>query len=66
MLESITARTRPRFSVPRGLITGTLAAIGLVWALYVITGGSLLSAQVQTGIYLGLLLLTSSAAGPRC
>jgi deazaflavin-dependent oxidoreductase (nitroreductase family) len=59
MLESIAARTRPRFSVPRGLIAGTLAAIGLVWALYVITGGSLLSAQVQTGIYLGLLLLTT-------
>ncbi len=59
MLESITARTRPRFSVPRGLITGTLAAISLVWALYVIAGGSLLSAQVYTGIYLGLLLLTT-------
>ena len=59
MSDVIAARRRSRFSVPRGLITGTLAAIGVVWALYVITGGSLLSAQVQTGIYLGLLLLTT-------
>jgi hypothetical protein len=59
MSDVIAARRMSRFSVPRGLITGTLAAIGVVWALYVITGGSLLSAQVQTGIYLGLLLLTT-------
>jgi hypothetical protein len=59
MSDVIAARRMSRFSVPRGLITGTLAAIGVVWALYVITGGSLLSAHVQTGIYLGLLLLTT-------
>ena len=59
MSDVVAARRMSRFSVPRGLITGTLAAIGVVWALYVITGGSLLSAQVQTGIYLGLLLLTT-------
>ena len=54
-------KTRPRsgFSVPRGLIAGTLAATALVWGLYAINpGGSLLSALVQSGIYLGLLLLT--------
>jgi deazaflavin-dependent oxidoreductase (nitroreductase family) len=48
-----------RFSVPRGLIVGTIAAVALVWGPYeVIPGSSLLMAQVETGIYLGLLLLT--------
>jgi deazaflavin-dependent oxidoreductase (nitroreductase family) len=52
-------RPRSRFSVPRGLIAGTVVATALVWVPYaVIPGSSLLSAQVQTGIYLGLLLLT--------
>jgi len=56
-----TAAHRPgsRFSVPRGLIAGTLAAAALVWGQYaIIPGASLRSAQVQTGIYLGLLVLT--------
>jgi deazaflavin-dependent oxidoreductase (nitroreductase family) len=57
---STATRSRSRFSVPRGLITGTLAATALVWGLYAITPrASLLSAQVQTGLYLGLLVLTS-------
>ena len=52
-------RLGSRFSVPRGLIAGTLVATALVWGPYaVIPGSSLLSALVQTGIYLGLLLLT--------
>jgi len=56
---STTARPRPRFSVPRGLLAGTLVAAALVWGPYLlIPRSSLLSAQVQTGIYLGLLLLT--------
>jgi deazaflavin-dependent oxidoreductase (nitroreductase family) len=51
---------RARFSVPRGLIVGTLAATALVWVPYaIIPGSSLRSAQVQTGIYLSLFLLTS-------
>ena len=55
-----TVRTGIRFSVPRGLTAGTLAAVSLTWALYAIQpGASLLSGQVQTGIFLGLLLLTS-------
>ena len=58
MSDVVAARRVSRFSVPRGLLTGTLAAIGVVWALYVITGGSLLSAQVQTGI--------SRCCRPRC
>ena len=57
--DSTTARRRSRFSVPRGLIAGTLVATALVWGPYaVIPRSSLLSAQVQTGIYLGLFLLT--------
>ena len=57
--NSTTARPGSRFSVPRGLIAGTLAAAALVWGLYAIgPGASLLSALVQSGIYLGLLLLT--------
>ena len=56
---SAAARPRSRFSVPRGLIAGTLAATALAWVLYAIgPGASLLSTLVQTGIYLGLLLLT--------
>jgi deazaflavin-dependent oxidoreductase (nitroreductase family) len=52
-------RSGSRFSVPRGLIAGTLAAAALVWGSYaLIPRSSLLSAQVQTGIYLGLLVLT--------
>ena len=54
-----TARPSPRFSVPRGLIAGTLVATALVWGPYaVIPGSSLLRTLVQTGVYLGLLLLT--------
>ena len=45
--------------MPRGLIAGTLAAAALVWGPYaLIPGASMLSALVQSGIYLGLLLLT--------
>ena len=45
--------------MPRGLIAGTLVAAALVWGLYAISpGASLLSALVQSGIYLGLLVLT--------
>ena len=59
MSDVVAARRVSRFSVPRGLIAGTLVAAALVWGLYAIgPGASLLSAQVQTGIYLGLLLLT--------
>jgi deazaflavin-dependent oxidoreductase (nitroreductase family) len=58
--KTSTSRPRYRFSAPRGLIAGTLAMIlVLVWGPYlIIPRSSLFSAQVQTGIYLGLLLLT--------
>jgi deazaflavin-dependent oxidoreductase (nitroreductase family) len=53
------SRPRHRFSVPRGLIAGTIAAAALVWVQYeVLPGSSRLSAEVQSGLYLGLLLLT--------
>ena len=58
--NSTADRPRSGFSLPRALIAGTFAATGLVWGLYAISpGASLLSAQVQSGIYLGLLLLTT-------
>jgi deazaflavin-dependent oxidoreductase (nitroreductase family) len=45
--------------VPRGLVAGTLVAVALVWGPYfVIPRSSLLSALVQSGIYLALLVLT--------
>jgi hypothetical protein len=45
--------------VPRGLIAGTVAATALVWGPYAfIPRASLLSGLVQSGIYLGLLVLT--------
>jgi deazaflavin-dependent oxidoreductase (nitroreductase family) len=54
-----TAVRRPRFSVPRGLIAGTIAAAALVWGQYeLLPGGSLLSALVQSGLYVALLVLT--------
>jgi deazaflavin-dependent oxidoreductase (nitroreductase family) len=57
--QTADGRRGPRFSVPRGLIAGTIAAAALVWGQYaLLPGSSLLSAQVQTGIYLALLLLT--------
>ncbi|MGH3212016.1 MAG: nitroreductase/quinone reductase family protein [Trebonia sp.] len=57
--NNATARPRSRFSAPRGLIVGTLIAIALTWGTFeLIPGSSLLSAQVQTAIFLGLLLLT--------
>ena len=57
--QSVTVRPRSRFSAPRGMIAGTLIAIALSWALFeILPGSSLLSTQVQTGIFLGLLVLT--------
>ena len=48
--HSGTGRAGPRFSVPRGLLTGTAAAAALVWGQYALLHGSRLSALVQTGI----------------
>jgi deazaflavin-dependent oxidoreductase (nitroreductase family) len=55
-------RLGSRFSVPRGLIAGTIAATALVWGQYaLLPGSSQLSALVQSGIYVGLILLTVSS-----
>jgi deazaflavin-dependent oxidoreductase (nitroreductase family) len=57
--ENAVARPGSGFSVPRGLIAGTLVAVALVWGPYaIIPGSSRLSALVQSGVYLGLLALT--------
>ena len=57
--NSTVAGTRGRWSMPRGLAAGTLAALALVWGPYMlIAGSSLISALVQTGVYAGLLALT--------
>ena len=46
-------------TIPRGLLTGTAAAMALVWGLYaLLPGSSIVSSSVQTGIYVGLLVLT--------
>jgi deazaflavin-dependent oxidoreductase (nitroreductase family) len=57
--DNAAARSGSGLSVPRGLIAGTLVAVALVWGPYaIIPRSSLLSALVQSGIYLGLLVLT--------
>ena len=46
-------------AVPRGLVVGTLLAIGLAWLVTALDPGSGLAAPlVQTGVYLGLLVVT--------
>jgi deazaflavin-dependent oxidoreductase (nitroreductase family) len=58
---STAGHKRTRFSVPRGLTAGTLIVIALVWAQYALgLGTSRLSALIQTGLFLGLFLLTST------
>lgn len=53
-----------RISVPRGLVAGTLVALGLAWAPFVLLPGSGLTAPlVQSALYVGLLVLT--ARSPR-
>ncbi len=47
-------------TIPRGLLTGTLAAMALVWGLFAIDPGrNLISSGVQTAVYAGLLALTA-------
>src|ERR1700761_4316288 len=54
-----TDRFWSRHAVPRGMLVGVLCVLGLTWGLYLIQpGGSILSAEVQTGLYVGLLTLT--------
>ena len=49
-----------RMNIPRGLLTGTAAALTIVWGLYALDPGrSLVASAVQTGVYLGLLGLTA-------
>ena len=47
-------------TVPRGLLTGTVEAMALVWGLYaVVPGGSLAFSVALTAGYAGLLVLTT-------
>ena len=60
--ELPSASSRARWSMPRGLAAGMLAALALVWGPYLlIKGSSLLSALVQTTVYAALLVLTVSS-----
>jgi deazaflavin-dependent oxidoreductase (nitroreductase family) len=43
--------------LPRGMLVGTALALAIVWALYLI-GGDLVSATIQSAVYLALLVLT--------
>jgi deazaflavin-dependent oxidoreductase (nitroreductase family) len=59
---AMTAAGRPasRFTVPRGLLAGTLAAAALAWGPYVIDpDGRPVAALALSGIYAGLLVLTA-------
>jgi deazaflavin-dependent oxidoreductase (nitroreductase family) len=59
---STSARIGARWSMPRGLAAGMLAALALVWGPYLlIAGSSLRSALVQSAVYAGLLVLTVSS-----
>ncbi len=56
------ARAGARWSLPRGLAAGTLAALALVWGPYLlIAGSSLTSGLVQSAVYAGLLVLTAGS-----
>jgi deazaflavin-dependent oxidoreductase (nitroreductase family) len=45
--------------IPRGLLTGTAAAMALVWGLYaLLPGSSIVFSGVQTALYAGLVVLT--------
>lgn len=53
-----------RIRVPRGLVAGTAAALGLVWGIYAITPGrGITSPLVQSAVYIVLLAVT--ARSPR-
>lgn len=48
-----------RMGIPRGLVAGTLIALGIAWSPFVLIPGSgLVAPVVQSVIYVGLLVLT--------
>lgn len=50
-----------RITLPRGIATGTLAALVFTWAVFAIAPGrSIVSAVVQSGVYLALLAVTAA------
>ena len=49
-----------RMTLPRGLVTGTMAALALIWGIFAISSGSgIVSPIVQSGVYLALLAVTA-------
>ncbi|WP_217996876.1 nitroreductase/quinone reductase family protein [Nocardioides jensenii] len=46
-------------NLPRGLVVGTVLALGLTWGLHALTGGGLLSPVIQSVVYLALLVITA-------
>ncbi len=49
-------------TLPRGLVTGTMAALALTWGLFAVnTGGGIVSPLVQSGVYLVLVLVTATS-----
>jgi deazaflavin-dependent oxidoreductase (nitroreductase family) len=57
--NSAVTGTGARWSMPRGLLAGTVFALALVWGPYLlIAGSSRISALVQTAVYAGLVILT--------
>lgn len=48
-------------SVPRGLLAGTAIALALAWIPFLISHDGLTSRIVQSGVYLGLFVLTVSS-----
>jgi deazaflavin-dependent oxidoreductase (nitroreductase family) len=58
--QATTTHSGFRFSIPRGLIVGTVAGLAIVWIPFeAIPHSSLLSCEIQTGVYLALLILTA-------
>lgn len=51
-----------RITLPRGLAAGTMAALALTWGVFAVDPShSLVSALVQSGIYLALLAITAAS-----
>lgn len=49
-----------RMGIPRGILAGTMVAVGLAWAPFVLLPGSgLVPPVVQSVVYLGLVVLTA-------
>ena len=49
-------------TLPRGLLTGTVAALALTWGLFAVdAGGGIVWPLAQSGVYLALVLVTATS-----